>query len=51
LKLRPGEPGVSAGKGRIEIDSLLKESLRTSVVVWIGFAHVPEAALIGGPGV
>jgi hypothetical protein len=32
-------------------DSLLKESLRTSVVVWIGFAHVPDAALIGGPGV
>jgi hypothetical protein len=33
LQLSQGKPAVTSGKGRVEIDGLLKESLRNRVVV------------------
>src|SRR6267378_5641034 len=48
---RPGEPAIAAGEIRVEIDGLLEEFLGGEVVVRAEFAEMPQAALIGRPGV
>ena len=44
-------PDVSAGKHRIEFNSLLKERLRPRVILGAGLGEVPHAALTGAPGI
>jgi hypothetical protein len=45
------EAPIASGKSRIEVDRLLKELLCNCVVVRSELAEMPQAALIGGPGV
>src|SRR5262245_43813482 len=42
---------MAAGEVRIEIDGLPEELLRYRVVTAGGLAQMPEAALIGSPGI
>ncbi len=46
-----GKATIAPGKVRIEIDRLLKEFLREGVVFASSFAEMPQAALVGAPGV
>lgn len=51
LRARQGEHPVAPRKARTEFDCLSKEPPCVSVVLAAEFGHMPEAALIGAPGV
>src|SRR5271166_258638 len=51
LAVSDGEAPIRPGKGRVEFHGLLKEFLREQVVVRLAFADMPQAALVGRPGV
>ena len=51
MELGPSEPSEAPAESRIEVNSLLKELLRESIIVCSELAQMPEAVLIGAPGI
>src|SRR5215469_14352940 len=51
MQLSPGEPPITAGEIRVELDASLKKLLRLSIFVRAETLHVPQPALKGAPSV